>query len=139
MKRKILIIEDDKMINFFLETRLKKEGYDIEITYDGQKALEKTNRSRYDLIITDMMLPSISGLELIAKIKRSSQNFNVPIIVLSSLASPDLIVAALAAGVRDYITKPFSMKVVMARIIQSLNLIPIVNPTINPGSISGKP
>jgi len=139
MKRKILIIEDDKMINFFLETRLKKEGFDIEITYDGQKALEQANRTRYDLIITDMMLPSISGLELIAKIKRSNQNFNVPIIVLSSLASPDLIVAALSAGVSDYITKPFSMKVVMARITQSLRISPVISPNGNPGSISGKP
>jgi DNA-binding response OmpR family regulator len=138
MKRKILIIEDDRMINLFLENRLRKEGYEVEITYDGQIALEKINSIRYDLIITDMMLPNVSGLELLSKIKQSTQNLFVPVVVLSSLSSPDLIVAAFAAGVSDYITKPFSIKVVIARITQFLGNIPIMGTNLPSSAIPGK-
>jgi DNA-binding response OmpR family regulator len=110
----------------------------VEITYDGQIALEKINSIRYDLIITDMMLPNVSGLELLSKIKQSTQNLFVPVVVLSSLSSPDLIVAAFAAGVSDYITKPFSIKVVIARITQFLGNIPIMGTNLPSSAIPGK-
>jgi two-component system alkaline phosphatase synthesis response regulator PhoP len=118
MKKKIFIIEDEKMINYFLETRLKKEGFDVEIALDGEEALQKVYQNGYDLILTDMMIPNISGLELIMRIKKSKLNSNVPILVLSCLSSADLIVDVLAIGVNDYITKPFSIKVLMAKINQ---------------------
>lgn len=120
MKKKILIIEDEKMVNYFLETRLKKEGFGVEIALDGQEALHKVYHKAYDLILTDMMIPNISGLELIMRIKKSELNSNVPILVLSGLSSADLIVDVLAIGVNDYITKPFSIKVLMAKINQLL-------------------
>lgn len=118
MKKKILIIEDEKMINYFLETRLKKEGFTVEIALNGQEALHKVYHETYDLILTDMMIPNISGIELIMRIKKSEHNASVPILVLSGLSSADLIVDVLAAGVNDYITKPFSIKVLMAKINQ---------------------
>lgn len=120
MKKKILIIEDEKMVNYFLETRLKKEGFNVEIALNGQEALHKVYNKGYDLILTDMMIPNISGLELIMRIKKSELNSNVPILVLSGLSSADLIVDVLAIGVNDYITKPFSIKVLMAKINQLL-------------------
>lgn len=120
MKKKILIIEDEKMINYFLETRLKKEGFSVEIALNGQEALHKVHHKGYDLVLTDMMIPNISGLELIMRIKKSELNSNVPILVLSGLSSADLIVDVLAIGVNDYITKPFSIKVLMAKINQLL-------------------
>lgn len=120
MKKKILIIEDEKMVNYFLETRLKKEGFSVEIALNGQEALHKVYNKGYDLILTDMMIPNISGLELIMRIKKSELNSNVPILVLSGLSSADLIVDVLAIGVNDYITKPFSIKVLMAKINQLL-------------------
>jgi len=126
MNKKILLIEDEAMVNYFLETRLKREGFNVEVALDGQEALEKVHHNRYDLILTDMMIPNIAGMELIMRIKKSVQNSAVPIIVLSSLSSADLIVDVLAIGVKDYITKPFSIKVVMAKINQLLKRIPIV-------------
>jgi len=121
MKKKILIIEDEKMINYFLETSLKKDGFSVEIALNGQEALHKVYHNSYDLILTDMMIPNISGLELIMRIKKSELNSNVAILVLSGLSSADLIVEVLAVGVNDYITKPFSIKVVMAKINQLLS------------------
>ena len=126
MNKKILIIEDEAMVNYFLETRLKREGFNVEIALDGQEALEKVHHNRYDLILTDMMIPNIAGMELIMRIKKSIQNSTVPIIVLSSLSSADLIVSVLAIGANDYITKPFSIKVVMAKINQLLKNTPVI-------------
>lgn len=121
MKKEILIIEDEKIVNYFLETRLKKDNFGVEIALDGQEAIHKIHKKKYDLILTDMMIPNISGLELIMKIKRSGLNLKTPILVLSSLSSADLIVDVLSSGVNDYITKPFSIKVLMAKIHQLLD------------------
>jgi DNA-binding response OmpR family regulator len=126
MNKKILIIEDEAMVNYFLETRLRREGFNVEIAFDGQGALQKIHQNRYDLILTDMMIPNIAGMELIVRIKKSIQNSAVPIIVLSGLSSADLIVDVLAIGVKDYITKPFSIKVVMAKINQLLKNMPVI-------------
>lgn len=128
MSKRILIIEDEVMVNYFLETRLKKEGLDVEIAHSGQEALEKIHINKYDLILTDMMIPNISGLELIMRIKQSKENSLTPIIVLSALSSADLIVDVLAVGVSDYITKPFSIKVVMMKIKQLLGGMSVTSP-----------
>ncbi|MFN0256002.1 response regulator transcription factor [Pedobacter ureilyticus] len=121
MKKEILIIEDEKIVSYFLETRLKKDDFGVEVALDGQEAMRKIHHKKYDLILTDMMIPNISGLELIMKIKRSGLNLKTPILVLSSLSSADLIVDVLSSGVNDYITKPFSIKVLMAKIHQLLD------------------
>lgn len=107
MTNKILIIEDDKIIKNIIEFLLKKEGYQIEFAEDGLIGLEKINSYLPDLIITDIMLPYKSGLEITAYAKA---NFpEVPVIIISSLGKEDLtVIEAFKLGADDLIAKPFN-------------------------------
>ncbi|MBC5834437.1 response regulator [Flavobacterium sp. F372] len=107
MANKILIIEDDKIIKNIIEFLLKKEGYQIEFAEDGLIGLEKINSFLPDLIITDIMLPYKSGLEITSY---SKANFpNVPVIIISSLGKEDLtVIEAFKLGADDLIAKPFN-------------------------------
>lgn len=107
MANKILIIEDDKIIKNIIEFLLKKEGYQIEFAEDGLIGLEKINSYLPDLIITDIMLPYKSGLEITSY---SKANFpNVPVIIISSLGKEDLtVIEAFKLGADDLIAKPFN-------------------------------
>jgi len=120
MNSKVLIIDDEILVNKFLETRLTNEGIEVACANDGQDALRKAEFNKYDLIITDLMLPNIGGQELIMRIQQSKLNAPTPIIVLSSLSSDGLIVDVLASGVKDYIVKPFSINVLIAKVKQHL-------------------
>ncbi len=107
MNNKILIIEDDKIIKNIIEFLLKKEGYEIEFAEDGLIGLEKINSFLPDLIITDIMLPYKSGLEITSY---SKANFpDVPVIIISSLGKEDLtVIEAFKLGADDLIAKPFN-------------------------------
>ena len=107
MANKILIIEDDKIIKNIIEFLLKKEGYQIEFAEDGLIGIEKINSFLPDLIITDIMLPYKSGLEITSYAKA---NFpNIPVIIISSLGKEDLtVIEAFKLGADDLIAKPFN-------------------------------
>lgn len=107
MNHKILIIEDDKIIKNIIEFLLKKEGYQIEFAEDGLIGMEKINSYLPDLIITDIMLPYKSGLEITSY---SKVNFpDVPVIIISSLGKEDLtVIEAFKLGADDLIAKPFN-------------------------------
>ncbi|WP_316832886.1 response regulator transcription factor [Pedobacter aquatilis] len=122
MKDSVLIVDSETLINKFLESRLTKEELDVDIAFDGIEAEKKINEREYDLILTDLILPYVAGVELIMKIKKSAHNSQTPIIVLSSLSAEDIIVDVLAIGAQDYIVKPFSINVVLAKIKQLIQL-----------------
>lgn len=109
MKR-ILIIEDDLSIHNVIEELLNKEGYNTYNAYSGTEALLLLEKENYDLILLDLMLPGMTGEELLAKIK------NIKVIVLSAKISSDDKVNCLLSGANDYITKPFDSKELLARI-----------------------
>ncbi len=107
MSKKILIIEDDKIINNVIEFLLKKEGYEIEIAKDGNEGLEKVVSYNPDLIITDIMLPYKSGLEVTSFVKQHYPS--IPLIIISSLGKEDLtIIEAFKLGADDLVAKPFN-------------------------------
>lgn len=108
--KKILIVEDDVSIHNVIEELLKKENYITYNAYSGTEALLLLEKEKYDLILLDLMLPAISGEEIIEKIK------NTPIIVLSAKVSSEDKVNCLLSGANDYITKPFDIKELVARI-----------------------
>ena len=110
---KILIVEDEKSIARFLELELNHEGYEINLSYDGQEALEAIKNNKYDLIILDIMLPSLSGIEICRRTRVFS---NVPIIMLTAKDSILDKVVGLDVGADDYITKPFHIEELFARI-----------------------
>ncbi|RZK81862.1 MAG: response regulator [Pedobacter sp.] len=117
---KVLIIDDEILVSKFLETRLKNEEIQVDTAHEGLDAIRKAEMGKYDLILTDLMVPNIGGQELIMRIQRSRSNSNTPIIVLSSLSSDELIVDVLATGVKDYVVKPFSINVLIAKIKQQI-------------------
>lgn len=107
MKKKILIIEDDKIIKNIIEFLLKKEGFQMEFAEEGLDGIEKIKTFLPDIIITDIMLPFKSGLEITSFAK---QNFpKVPVIIISSLGKEDLtVIEAFKLGADDLIAKPFN-------------------------------
>ena len=107
---KILIVEDDVSIHNVIEELLKRQNYITYNAYSGTEAILLLEKEKYDLIILDLMLPAISGEEIIEKIK------DTPIIVLSAKISSDDKVNCLMAGANDYITKPFDSNELLARI-----------------------
>jgi len=122
MRKRILIVDDELLVTKYLKARLKKEDFAVDIATDGQEALKKAKGRKFDLILTDLMIPNVAGRELIMQIQESALNAETPIIVLSALSSDELIVDVLAAGVKDYIVKPFSVNVIVAKIKQFLQL-----------------
>ena len=122
MLDRILIVDNEILINKFLEARFKKENLEVDVAYDGMQALNKIKKHKYDLILTDLILPYVAGVELIMQIKKSDKNADTPVIVLSSLTADEVIVDVLSIGAQDYITKPFSISVVMAKIKQILQV-----------------
>lgn len=112
-KKDILIIEDDRSIVRILELELKYEGYTFDSAYDGKEGLEKFNNNQYALILLDLMLPIVSGMEVCRKIRKHSF---VPIIMLTARRDITDKVIGLDLGADDYITKPFEIEELLARI-----------------------
>ena len=111
---KILLVEDDEDISSFLNKGLKDEYYTIDCAFDGEEGLYLALNNKYDLILLDIMLPNINGLEICKKIR--AENINTPIIMLTAKHSIEDKVTGLNEGANDYITKPFSFEELNARI-----------------------
>ncbi|WP_238860831.1 MULTISPECIES: response regulator transcription factor [unclassified Clostridium] len=112
-KHKILIVEDEKQMSMFIEMELKHEGYITYTEYDGRKALEKVENTEYDLILLDIMIPSLNGIEVCRRIRQFS---NVPIIMITAKSDISDKVLGLDIGANDYLTKPFAIEELLARI-----------------------
>nr|WP_323163575.1 response regulator transcription factor [Variimorphobacter saccharofermentans] len=115
---KILIVEDELKIARFLELELKHEGYEVLLAGDGRIGLEKALKENPDLIILDIMLPGLSGIEVCRRVRLESQ---VPIIMLTAKDDVTDKVAGLDMGADDYMTKPFAIEELLARIRVALN------------------
>ncbi len=113
MKDKILIIEDDPKISRLLELELKFEGFETFFAYDGKEGLNLAKYNSYDLILLDLMLPKMNGMEVCKRIRETSQ---VPIIMLTAKAEISDKVVGFDYGADDYMTKPFSNEELIARI-----------------------
>ena len=112
----ILIIEDEPDINELLVISLEKNGYIVSKSFDGESGLKIARRSIPDLILLDLMLPGINGLDVCKLIKSQDDTSGIRIIMITALSQENDIVKGLEIGADDYITKPFSIKVLNARI-----------------------
>jgi len=115
---KILIVEDENKIARFVELELKYEGYEVETAADGRSGLEKALHKDVDLVLLDIMLPELSGIEVCRRIRTES---TVPIIMLTAKDDVTDKVAGLDMGADDYMTKPFAIEELLARIRVALN------------------
>jgi len=119
--RRILVVDDEPQITRVLRTSLSSQGYDIRVANDGETALEIMKDWIPDLVITDLAMPNLDGLELCRKLRPSTQ---IPIIVLSVRGEERTKVQALDAGADDYVTKPFGIEELLARVRASLRRTP---------------
>ncbi|MDQ2863731.1 MAG: response regulator transcription factor [Bacteroidota bacterium] len=103
----ILVAEDEIIMLKTIELRLKKDGHKVITCQDGREAVKKIEEISPDLIITDMMMPYLSGLEIIGAVKKLGHK-KIPIIVLSAMGQENIVLEAFQLGADDYITKPFS-------------------------------
>jgi two-component system KDP operon response regulator KdpE len=120
-RRRILVVDDEPQITRVLRTSLSSQGYDIRVANDGETALEIMKDWKPDLVVTDLSMPNMDGLELCRQLRVTSQ---VPIIVLSVRGEERTKVQALDAGADDYVTKPFGIEELLARVRVSLRRVP---------------
>ena len=111
--KRVLIIEDEKSISDIVKFNLSKEGFDVETAYDGKEGLDKALNSNPDIVLLDVMLPTIDGFEIC---KRIRENSTIPIIMLTAKEEEVDKVLGLELGADDYVTKPFGMRELIARI-----------------------
>ena len=113
MAKKILVVDDEKLIVKGLKFSLEQEGYEVDCTYDGASAVEMAESNSYDLILLDVMLPELTGYEVCQRIRETS---DVPVIMLTAKSEDIDKIMGLEYGADDYITKPFNILEVKARI-----------------------
>lgn len=112
---RILVAEDEPMLLKTIELKLKKEGYEVITTQDGREAIAKIEELNPDLVISDIMMPYASGLEITALLKKNSDK-QIPIIILSAMEQEKVVMEAFELGADDYITKPFSLNELSIRV-----------------------
>lgn len=112
-KRKILIIEDEVKLGRFVELELKYEGYEVDVCHDGREGLNRALENDYDLILLDVMLPSLNGMEVLRRIRQVN---DVLVIMLTAKSHVTDKVMGLDIGADDYMTKPFAIEELLARI-----------------------
>jgi two-component system alkaline phosphatase synthesis response regulator PhoP len=153
-KEKILVVDDEEDILELLKYNLSREGYEVSCTTSGEKTLNLVRTETPDLIVLDLMLPGMDGLEVARRLKDNPNTKNVPIVMLTAKGEEADIVTGLELGADDYITKPFSPRILLARVRAVLrrkekgsqdktSVIQIHNLVIHPGrhevTVNGDP
>ncbi|MBT3516438.1 MAG: heavy metal response regulator transcription factor [Nitrospina sp.] len=111
---RILVVEDDKKVAGFIKKGLEEESYAVDVAYDGEDGLHFGSEGQYDLIILDIMLPKIDGLEILSQLR--DQGKDTPILLLTAKDAVDDKVTGLNKGADDYLTKPFAFSELLARV-----------------------
>jgi two-component system alkaline phosphatase synthesis response regulator PhoP len=115
MTHSLLVVEDEQDIRELLEYNLSRDGFHVRTAETGEQALQAVSSIPPDLILLDLMLPGIDGLEVCRRLKSDGQTANIPIVMLTAKDTEGDVVTGLEMGADDYVTKPFSPKVVVAR------------------------
>src|SRR5262245_43046320 len=105
MKSRILVVDDEDSIREFLEIMLKKEGYEVTTAEDGQRAFDLFKKKNFDLVISDLQMPNMTGIELLKNIKDASPD--TLFMMITAFGTTETAVEAMKMGAYDYITKPF--------------------------------
>ena len=113
MAERILLVEDEEKLSRMVELELRYEGYEVEKAFDGRTGLERALAGDFDLILLDIMLPALSGMEVLRRLRKERQT---PVILLTARDAVVDKVSGLDAGADDYVTKPFAIEELLARI-----------------------
>ena len=115
-KKSILVVDDEQHVRILLK-RILEEEYDVKLAENGRDALDKFKRIKPDLIISDIKMPEIDGLQLLEGIREES---NIPVIMLTGINDPDAVIKAFSLETDDYVTKPFSKRELLLRVKNKL-------------------
>ena len=115
-KKHVILVEDERDMAELVGMNLQREHYDVKVAYDGIKGLEQIRSTTPDLVILDIMLPGMSGTEVLRELRADPRTARIPVILLTAKTEEANVVAGLQLGADDYITKPFSMSVLCARV-----------------------
>src|SRR3954451_12227312 len=115
-RTRVLIIEDERDLTQVLTYNLQREGFETVLAHDGQEGLRKAQTLLPDLIILDLMLPTLGGLEVCRELRAGERTRNIPILMLTARAEETDQVVGFSLGADDYVTKPFSVKVLLQRL-----------------------
>ncbi|MBR6485136.1 MAG: response regulator transcription factor [Lachnospiraceae bacterium] len=121
MSTRILVVEDEEKLARFIELELEHEGYEVSKAFDGRTALTMATGEQFDLILLDIMLPELNGLEVLRRLRQDDGN-NTPVILVTARDAVMDKVSGLDAGAVDYITKPFAIEELLARIRVALKM-----------------
>jgi len=124
--RRVLIVEDEASLADSIRYNLEREGYDVDVVYDGREAIRRARSEPPDLILLDLMLPHMAGLDVCRALRAES---SVPIIIVTAKDAEADKVAGLEVGADDYVTKPFSMRELVARVSANLRRVAMAFPT----------
>ncbi len=115
-KKKILVVDDERDLVELISMNLVRNGYDVITCHDGKLGLEMARKHLPDMILLDLMMPGMSGQDVAARLKGDPQTASIPIIMLTARGEETDIIVGLSLGADDYVTKPFNMRVLMARV-----------------------
>ena len=119
---RVLVVDDNELNRDVLSRRLEQRGYDVETAVDGPSALDRLAGSSFDLVLLDVVMPGMSGMDVLVTLRRDNTAAELPIIMATARGDSDDVVSALKAGANDYVTKPLDMAVVVARVETQLSL-----------------
>jgi DNA-binding response OmpR family regulator len=131
--KRVLVVEDERDLNELVTFNLQRNGFEVISAFNGNDALERVRTESPDLIVLDIMLPGIDGTEVTRHLKGDPKTAQIPIIMLTARSEETDVVVGLKLGADDYVTKPFSMKILLAR-LESLSRRIDQNSTPEPGA-----
>lgn len=126
---RVLIVDDDAFITRLVRMKVEQLGYEVETAGDGEEGLRKALELHPDLILLDLMMPRMNGLEVCRRLRAEPEGRDVPIVMLTAKAQERDIEAGFAAGATDYLIKPFSPRELQARMRAVLSRMPLVVPS----------
>ena len=138
MPASALIVEDENEIADLVKFHLERDGMQVSVARNGRKAIEMVQGAGFDLIVLDLMLPDLDGLEICRRLKGQDRTRDIPVVMLTARGEESDIVAGLEMGADDYVTKPFSPRVLMARLRNALRKTGATEPTERIGLVNGR-
>ena len=115
-RKRIIIVEDERDMAELVAMRLRREHYEVEVAYDGREGLDRLRCNRPDLVLLDIMLPGMSGTDVLRELRNDPRTAGLPVIMLTARTEDGDVGGGLQLGADDYVTKPFSMSVLVARV-----------------------
>jgi two-component system phosphate regulon response regulator PhoB len=129
IRKRVLMIEDERQLTDVLRYNLERDGYEAAIAHDGQEGLRKAQAQLPDLILLDLMLPGMDGLQVCRELRGNERTRRIPIIILTAKAEETDQIVGFAMGADDYVTKPFSPKVLLQRVKALLRRLEVAEDT----------